>query len=475
MVNNDAGSKALKAGVGYTLGNILVKGITFISIPLFARMLTVADYGVVNTFSAYVSIFSIIIGFAMHTSIKNAKIDFAENIKGYISSLTIVSWISLVMFLVISIFFARPLAELLSLAPSFLVPLLVVESFAMTMITYYNCVLSIDYRYKDYILISVLYSIIGIGLSVLLIVTVTTENRWMGRILGTLISSILVTVIIFFRIYKAATPKINITYWKYALKISLPIIPHGLSQIVLAQFDRLMINSVSGSVEAGLYSFSYNIGTIFQVVANSLDTAWTQWFFDQMTKKDYASIKKVAVIYQFVVSIGAVSLMMISPELIVFMGGEKYVDSIVVVFPVVLAMYYSYVYYFPASIEYYYKKTNYIAVGTMIAAVVNILLNWFFIPKYGYVAAAYTTVFCYFIYYIFHALLSKKVHGSLIYDMKMQIGMIIAVTCIMCIGLFFKGNVFARYGILVLELIAVIVFVINQKELVRAMINRIKG
>ena len=165
--SNNEESKALKAGVGYTLGNILVKGITFVSIPLFARLLTVSDYGVVNTFSAYVSIFSIIIGFAMHTSIKNAKIDFAENVKEYISSLTIITWISLAVFLVISILFAIPLSEMLSLAPVILIPLLVVESFAMTMITYYNCVLSIDYRYKDYIFISVLYSVLGIGLSVL--------------------------------------------------------------------------------------------------------------------------------------------------------------------------------------------------------------------------------------------------------------------------------------------------------------------
>ena len=176
-------------------------------------MLTVSDYGVVNTFSAYVSIFSIIIGFAMHTSIKNAKIDFAENVKEYISSLTIITWISLAVFLVISILFAIPLSEMLSLAPVILIPLLVVESFAMTMITYYNCVLSIDYRYKDYIFISVLYSVLGIGLSVLFIVTVADEKRWMGRILGVLISAVLVTVIIFSRIYEAAAPKLNFIYW----------------------------------------------------------------------------------------------------------------------------------------------------------------------------------------------------------------------------------------------------------------------
>lgn len=41
--------KALHAGIGYTIGNILVKGISFISIPIFARLLSVNDYGIVNT------------------------------------------------------------------------------------------------------------------------------------------------------------------------------------------------------------------------------------------------------------------------------------------------------------------------------------------------------------------------------------------------------------------------------------------
>ena len=40
--------------------------------------------------------------------------------------------------------------------------------------------------------------------------------------------------------------------------------PHGLSQLLLNQFDRIMIKSIIGSTEAGLYSFAYNVGMIFQ-------------------------------------------------------------------------------------------------------------------------------------------------------------------------------------------------------------------
>ena len=43
-------SKAIKAGVGYTLGNILVKGIGFISLPIFSRLMTTEEFGVYNIF-----------------------------------------------------------------------------------------------------------------------------------------------------------------------------------------------------------------------------------------------------------------------------------------------------------------------------------------------------------------------------------------------------------------------------------------
>lgn len=51
------------------------------------------------------------------------------------------------------------------------------------------------------------------------------------------------------------------------------------------------------------------------------------------------------------------------------MGGVKYNDSKYVALPIVLSMFYSYMYYFPPSVAYYYKKTKIIAIGTMIAVV----------------------------------------------------------------------------------------------------------
>ena len=456
--------KAIKAGLGYTIGNILVKGISFLSLPIFARLLTVSDYGIVNTFNAYTSILFVIIGFALHASIRNAKIDYPGRLAEYCSSVTVLPIINAILLLVVALAFSGRLAGLMKLESSVLVPLLIVSSFGMMLVTFYNGVLSADYRSGEYISLALAYAIVDLGLSIFFILCVFREQAFYGRIMGTVIASAGISVFILIRLFSAAKPKINAEFWKYGLKISLPIVPHGLSQIVLAQFDRLMIQGIIGSFEAGMYSFAYNVGIIYQVIASSLDTAWSQWFFDRMEQGEESKIRKTANIYALLMAVAAIGLMLISPELITLLGGKKYADSRAVAIPIVLAMFYAFMYYFPAAIEYYYKKTKYIAIGTMSAAVLNIVLNALFIRKYGYVAAAYTTVACYLAYYVFHVVLSTRVHGSTLYDMKIHGALTLAVTGLTFLILAALDRIWIRYGIVALILAAAVAVGLRNKE-----------
>ena len=56
------GNAILKAGLGYTIGNYMIKGLTFFSIPIFARLLSPDNYGIYNTYIAYESILCYVCG-----------------------------------------------------------------------------------------------------------------------------------------------------------------------------------------------------------------------------------------------------------------------------------------------------------------------------------------------------------------------------------------------------------------------------
>ena len=321
MANESSGKKALKAGLGYTVGNMLVKGLSFLAIPLFARLMTVEDFGIYSTFSSYVMIMTVLAGFTLHTSVRNAKLDYVDLTGSYCSSVTLLVIGNSLLLLALSLVFAAPLARSLSLEQPYLPALIVLESFGMAMLTFYNSVLSVDYKYKEYLVLSLVYAVAGIGGSVLLILTLCRGQGYLGRILGTLIPAVLVGIYVVFRLWRKDRPRISREYWRYGMAISLPTVPHGLSQLLLNQFDRIMIKSIIGSTEAGLYSFAYNVGMIFQVITNSMDTAWAPWFFEKMKAKEYPAIRRAASAYVIFVSIGAMALALISPEVILIAGG----------------------------------------------------------------------------------------------------------------------------------------------------------
>ena len=139
--------KALKAVLGYTIGNIFIKGLSFVSLPIFSRLMSVSDYGIYSTFASYVAVLCIVIGFALHVSIKNALYDFPGKLHEYSSSVSLLTLFNTVVLLFVGCLFASPLGKLLGLE-SPLIILLVVESAATTLITLYNHILAVDYQYK---------------------------------------------------------------------------------------------------------------------------------------------------------------------------------------------------------------------------------------------------------------------------------------------------------------------------------------
>ncbi len=103
------------------------------------------------------------------------------------------------------------------------------------------------------------------------------------------------------------------------------------------------------------------------------------------------------------------------------MGGTAYMEAIYVVPPVVIAYAFQVVYSLYVNIEFFSKKQKYIALGTTIAAIVNIVLNIVFIPIFGYLAAAYTTLAGYILLFFIHFYFVNKMKKTEWYDTKFNL------------------------------------------------------
>lgn len=410
-------NKIINAGIGYTVGNILIKGISFLTIPLYTRLMSTSDYGIYNTYTAYVSILTFIMSMGMDPTLKNAEYDYRNSKSTYLSTVYLLTFIPFFFCIIVILLFGEKTVELFKLDKPVLL-LLVVQAEMAAILNIYNIKLSLNYASKNYLKIALFNTVCSIILSVLLMLTVLEENRYLGRIIGAVVPLAIVGIMIILKkVIFGKQKKFDFGMAGYALRLGLPLIPHLVSQIINSQFDRIMISSLVGYSEAGIYSFTYNIAIILQIIYQSLDNVWSPWFFKQMDAKDYDSIQKVSKKYMMLMVFFTVSLMTVSREFIMFFSTEDYWDGITLCPILILGIFFLYLYNFPVGIEYFTKNTKYVAFGSLVTAGINIILNYFSIKIFGYKAAAYTTLFSYIILFMIHWLLYKKLRPQKIYKL----------------------------------------------------------
>ena len=92
---NERGNSALalKAGAWYVIGNFVGKAITFITTPIFARLMTTPDYGEFSNFASWAAMLIFIASAELHNTLSRAYYDFKQNYDEYISSVTVLGGI----------------------------------------------------------------------------------------------------------------------------------------------------------------------------------------------------------------------------------------------------------------------------------------------------------------------------------------------------------------------------------------------
>jgi O-antigen/teichoic acid export membrane protein len=97
----------------------------------------------------------------------------------------------------------------------------------------------------------------------------------------------------------------------------------------------------------------------------------------------------------------------ISKEIILVFGGEKYLSGTNVVPLLLMTVYCVMIYDFVSNIQFYFKKTIYASIFTVVAAGINIGLDYWLIPNYSMIGAAIGTVISYLILALLHCILSS--------------------------------------------------------------------
>ena len=461
-------NKALKSGIWYVIANFLMKGVTFLTTPIFARLLTHSEYGLFNNYTSWLSALTVVITLNLDATFISAKFDFKEKFDEYILSTIVLSSFSGVFWLIIILLFPNQISAITGIDNKYLL-IMIVYLIALPAVNMFQSRERYSYKYKISVFLSLFITISTAVVSIILVTNL--EDRLDGRILGSAIPTIIVGALLYiFIVIKGK--RINYRYWKYALPVCLPFIPHLLSLTLLNTMDRMMITQICGSEDTALYSIAYTCGTIITLLITAMNGAIAPWLGQKLSEERIDEIRSISKKYILLFVSLASGLMLITPEILLLMGGKSYLDAIYVMPPVAFGCVCQFMYTMYVNVEQFKKKTIGMGIASVSAALLNYGLNYWLIPKFGYIAAAYTTLISFLWLLLVHMFLVRRIGYRRVYPTKFVLLVTLAMSIYTVLVNFLYGLTIIRYVIIGIYIILLIYFIVKYKSVIMRLIKR---
>lgn len=389
------------------ISTIILQGMIFLSAPIFSRWLGTNDYGIVQIFNTWSSVIDIVFSLSVASTLCVTFGELREHerykYESSILSLMTLSYLLCGMFVFIC---SGPLATKLKLTP-IVVCLCVASSYGRSILSFANTKYTYEFKALKNLLLSVVSTGLTLGLSVLLILKRNGDANYLGRIWGITLGNILPAAVLLVLFIMQGKTLYKKEHWSFCLSYSVPVIFHSLSNIVLSQSDRVMLQQIGSNSMVGIYSLAYNFASIMTVLYGTLNNSWVPFYFDYLHDENNERVIRHGKNYIELFTTIAVGFLFLSPEVYRVFAGKEYWSGEPILPLLIVGFYMMFLYSFSVNFEFRFKKTKFMAFVTATAAIINILLNIFMITKWGIFGAALATVVAYTVEFGLHFVYSR--------------------------------------------------------------------
>lgn len=416
-------SEPKKAAVWFAICGFFRKGIQFVTTPVFTRILSTEQFGRVSVYLSWYNIVTIFLTLNLYLgSFNNGMTNNETKRDEYMSSMQgLVVCISAVVycFYLFTHSFWNNLLEM----NTPMVSIMFAEILVYSSLAFFSARERYEYRYKKLVLYTMLAVTLPSVISIFAILIAPKSYGAEVKIYANAIVSIMICVPILLKNFLTGKKFFNKEFWIFGLSFNIPLIPHYLAGIFLNQIDRIMIQKMIGLSEAGIYSLAYSASMVLNVVTTSINQSFAPWLYKKLKEGSYEYISKKSNRIFLGVAIMVAVFVILAPECIIFFGGEKYAEAVGIIPAVSTSLYFNFIFQILANVEFYYMHNKYISIASVTGAILNVVLNYYAIEKYGYLAAGYTTLICYVIFALCHSCfvygISKKDVGYIkLFDYK---------------------------------------------------------
>ena len=404
-------STTARASIWFVFCNLMMKGISVITVPFFTRLLTTEEYGTYSLYLSWFNILTIFTSLYLYYGVFNNALNRIRDPGGrdiYVSSM---QGLTTLLVLALTALFL-PLQGFWSSVLRLETPvlcLLLLHLWVEPCAQFWLARQRFEFRYRHAVAITLAKSFLNPALGFFLVLQVQKgQGRDFARIVSVVLAELVVAGAIMVLQYCRGKTFFHRDHWKYALSFNIPLLPHYLSMVMLSQADRVMIERMTGKGNVGIYSVAYSIGMLVQLFTNAINSSLTPWTYDKLNRKDHAAIRRNTNLLLLFLAGIILCMLLFVPEAVAVFGDRSYEEAVYVVPPVACSVFFIFLYNVFAIPQMYLERQKYMSVASVAAALLNLILNYFFIRRYGYIAAGYTTVACYLFYSAGHYVFCRK-------------------------------------------------------------------
>lgn len=455
-----------KSSIWYIISNFLTRALSFITIPIFSRILTTEEFGKFHVYANWQNTLMIIAGLEIYATINRARFDYdsKESLNSYISTCLVVSTIITAVLFITYLIFNDTINKLFLMDKKYI---MIMFAYLLTRPAFetFQIEQRVHYRYRLSAGISFIM-VTFTTLFALILALLMSHDHLFGRIAGQYIPYVILGVI-FYTFYMLRNHYISWEKAKYAVKLAVPLVFSYLGGQILLSSDKIIVQHLS-SVEAVAYlSIATSCAHIMLLFVQSLNNAWSPWFYDKLAVGENMVIRKTFRIYLWLVIIGTFGSLLIGPELVLILGGAHYKSSVILLPANMTAGAFTLIVSQLGAFETYHKKAHYAAVVTSITASINVFLDIIGVKIFGYAAVCYVTVICYILLIDFHLIVSRKLGIFEVFSLREIMVEIVAILALIPISLLLYQRLVLRYATLTIFIFLIVTGVmVSRKKII---------
>lgn len=397
--------------VVYSLAGLITRGMSLVLLPLYAHVLTPADYGILGVTSTVSGLLSIVLSLAVqssftrayfnsdseaeHRSLVGTLLAFVVVVPGLMAlSLQIagsVGWLRPFRSIPFSPFLSLTLwATYLSVVPNLLQTVYITKQHALRVMV-----------------LNVGNSVLLVGLSAYYLLYL--KQGVVGSLKANLVSAMVMWVVSIALLVRLASWSFSFKLLGSALLYSAPLVPHLLSHWLLNMSDRIVLEPRVSGGDLGLYSLGYQLGLVLTIFTMGISNSTTPVLFGLLKDPDRReAVPRIGTqVVAAMWSLG-LALALLGGHVIRMLTPVGYHRAATIVPWIVLGFALHGSYLVVSTGTFYSMRTGWIPVVTAVAGLVNVGLNLVLVPRFGIMAAAVNTAVGYGVLAVLHGLLAHK-------------------------------------------------------------------